>query len=262
MFQAKENLFYSDTLIIDKKGDLMKLDKIIEILTTAIPYSESWVQENYGPQNIKSKKKEVKKILYCVTATQEVMRYFKSNNYDLLISHHPYVAYGVPQLIFHTALDCCKGGLNDMWAKYLGVQNSTHFDKNLGDVGSIDEISFEDLIKKIETFIGHKIIGLKYSNGQPIKSVVICTGLGGMVISEAAATKADCYITGELYSTDVKEFNFKAVIEVGHTLSEFMGVHLFRKLLPDLTIDSAPLEIDYFGVETSRGFMTKDYKAL
>jgi putative NIF3 family GTP cyclohydrolase 1 type 2 len=94
---------------------------------------------------------------------------------------------------------------------------------------------------------------VKFSTGEQISSVVICTGLGGMVIDQAAASKADCYITGELFSSSVKEYGFKAVIEVGHTLTEFIGVDLFRSLLPALQIDSAPLKIDYFNFETSIG---------
>lgn len=232
----------------------MKIKEIISLLKEAIPYSHSWTPENYGEFGIKNVNKEVKKILFCVTATQEVVQFFKKNKYDLLISHHPYVAYGIPQLIFHTALDCCPGGLNDMWAKYLNVQNSKPFDRNLGDTGEIEKISFNELVAKIEEFIGHKIIGLKYSNGQPIRSVVICTGLGGMVVEQAAQTKADCYITGELFSPqDAKSHGFKAVIEIGHTLSEFIGIRLFRSLLPNLQIDSAPLDIDYFSGETCQG---------
>jgi putative NIF3 family GTP cyclohydrolase 1 type 2 len=234
----------------------MKIKEIISILTKAIPIGDSWVQECYGAYNIKNMEKDVKKILYCVTATNEVVRYFKKNGYDLLISHHPFVV-NVPQLVFHTALDCCKNGLNDMWANTLAVKNAVHFDRNLGWAGSIEKTSFEALTAKIEAFIGHKIKGVKYSTGEQISSVVICTGLGGMVIDQAAESKADCYITGELFSSSVKEYGFKAVIEVGHTLTEFMGVDLFRSLLPALQIDSAPLEIDYFNFETSIG----DYPA-
>jgi len=236
----------------------MKIKDVISLLKEAIPYSHSWVQESYGAYGIKNPEKEVKKILYCVTATSEVEHYFRAHKYDLLISHHPFIVQGIPQLIFHTALDCCPNGLNDMWAKYLNVQDSKPFDRNLGDVGTIEKTTFNDLVAKIETFIGHKIIGLKYSNGQPIESVVICTGLGGMVINQASCTKADCYITGELFSSDVADYGFKAVIEIGHTLSEFIGVTLFRSLLPDIQIDSAPLDIDYFSGETCQG--PKQYK--
>ena len=231
----------------------MKISEIVELLTNAIPVTDSWtLHEAYGAYNIKDFNKEVNKILYCVTPTHDVVEYFYEHTYDLLISHHPYVE-GVPQLIFHTALDCCKNGLNDMWSNYLNVKNPKHFSRNLGWHGEIDPLSFNNLLAKIEEFIGHSVVGVKYNKNQkPIQSVVICTGLGGMVLTEAEFTKADCYITGELMG-GIQNSRFKAVIEVGHTLSEFIGVSLFQRLLPSLQIDSAPLEVDYFGCETSIG---------
>lgn len=235
-----------------QKGNIMKISEIVSILTKAIPIKDSWIPESYGAYNIDDMSKDVKKILYCVTATEEVVEYFKKHNYDLIISHHPFVV-PVPMLVFHTALDCCKGGLNDMWAELLEVKNAKHFSRNLGWVGSIEPISYDALLEKIENFIGAKVIGVKYTNGSMISSVVICTGLGGMVFSEAERTKADCYITGELMSSHVKDSRFKGVVEVGHTLTEFIGIKLFKELLPNVQIDSAPLDIDYFAMETSIG---------
>ena len=65
----------------------------------------------------------------------------------------------------------------------------------------------------------------------------------------AKSTKADCYILGEA-TASATQMGFKAVIEAGHTISEQMGIVLLRKLLPEIQIDAAPLELDYFGNET------------
>ena len=226
----------------------MKAGKIVEILSAAIPISETWGgRESYGANFLVNNNKDIKKILYCVTATREVVQYFQENGYDLLISHHPFGQSSVPQLIFHTALDCCKGGLNDMWRDFLEMKNAKHFSKNLGWVGEIDPISFDDLVAKVEAWLGYKAIGKKYSDGKMVTSVVICTGLGGLVYDEAANTGADCYITGELTSSTTHGFN--AILETGHTISEFIGIYLIRKLLPGIQIDSAPMDIDYFSGE-------------
>ena len=226
----------------------MKAGKIVEILSAAIPISETWGgRESYGANFLVNNNNDIKKILYCVTATREVVQYFQENGYDLLISHHPFGQSSVPQLIYHTALDCCKGGLNDMWRDFLEMKNAKHFSQNLGWVGEIDPISFDDLVAKVEAWLGYKAIGKKYSDGKMITSVVICTGLGGLVYDEAANTGADCYITGELTSSTTHGFN--AILETGHTISEFIGIYLIRKLLPGIQIDSAPMDIDYFSGE-------------
>ena len=236
-----------------KNKKSMKMEQIVSILSTAIPESDTWGgRESYGANSLVDNSKTVSKVLYCVTATQEVVQYFKKNGYDLLVSHHPFRVQTVPQLIYHTALDCCNGGLNDMWRDFLQMKDAKHFSKNLGWVGTIDPISFDDLVAKVEEWLGYKAIGKKYSDGKMVTSVVVCTGLGGLVYEEAAATGADCYITGELTSSDTHGFN--AILETGHTISEFIGINLIRKLLPDIQVDAVPMELDYFSQEFHREY--------
>ncbi len=226
----------------------MKAEEVTSRLVKGVPKSAEWsVGEHYGPFSV-DPKSEVKKVLYCVTPTAHVLTYFKKNGYDLLVSHHPFLTE-VPQIILHTALDCCAGGLNDQWAKALNLQNQLPFDGTLGAVGDLPkELSLQELVEKCEEFIGAKVIGQVYSRIKTIKSVVICSGLGGLVTDLAASSQADCYILGE--ATDAAEnMGFPAVIEIGHTLSEKCGVNLIRALLPEIQVDSAPIEIDRFGRE-------------
>ena len=166
---------------------------------------------------------------------------------DLLICHHPFIVE-VPQLIYHTALDCCEGGINDIWRDHLGIKDAKHFDGNLGWFGKIDPIPFNDLVELVFSLTGG--VFRTKSTSQQVESVVVCSGLGGMVLKEALQTKADCYVVGELCCKP-EETLFDSVIEVGHTRSEFMIVDFFKKLLKghSVTIESAPLKIDHFGHE-------------
>lgn len=232
----------------------MKVSKIIEECNRAIPQGIEYTSgEHYGPYNIPSLDMDVKNILYCVTPTEKVRQYFIENKYDLLISHHPFIL-GVPQLIYHTALDCCEGGLNDMWADYLDIaeKDRKHFDANLGWAGKLRKpIEFETLVNKMKAYAGG-IDGQIYSTVDVIESVVICTGLGGMVDKQALASGADCYILGEAVRP-AEEMGFKAVIEVGHTKSERHGIVFFENLFANhedrINIVCAPLSIDIFGKE-------------
>lgn len=233
----------------------MKVSEIIERCNAAMPREVEYMDgEPYGAHNIPSLDMEVTKILYCVTPTQGVKKYFLDNGFDLLISHHPYIA-GVPQLIYHTALDCCEGGLNDMWADHLALTDRKHFDKDLGWSGKLPRPTyFRDLMRKVEDFAGD-IDGQVYSEGNRlIETVVICSGLGGMVDKLALESGADCYILGEATQAATK-MGFKAVIETGHTNSEWQGVRFFKDLFEeerfkgDLYIEGASLEVDKFGNE-------------
>ena len=230
----------------------MKMADLIRVAKSACSEEIAWTRgEAYGEYNIQDYNKDVKKVLYCVTATPHVVDYFKKNGYDLLISHHPFRT-SVPQLIFHTALDCCEGGLNDQWRDHLQLKAPyKHFDGTLGWHGEINPIPFQELVRKVALFSGSKTIDGEIYCDKPnrlIKSVVICSGLGGMVTELAHATGADCYIIGEKIQSG-KTSGFKAMIETGHTNSEWMGVLLFKKILRGVQVDLVPQELDYFGRE-------------
>lgn len=234
----------------------MKLRDVIKTCSEAVPHHISWDQnEIYGEVNmdIGDLNKEIKKVLYCVTPTHKIVNFYKKHEYDLLIAHHPFPVRDprVKQLIYHTALDCCENGLNDMWRDALNLKGSyQHIDKTLGWYGEIDPVHLSELQQKVKNFSG-KVIGevyLKPGTDPVIKTVVICSGLGGLITELAEETKADCYITGQL-TAPAATSNFKAVIETGHTASEWMGVRLFQKILPNIQVDLAPTEMDIFGTE-------------
>ncbi len=230
----------------------MKASLVYEKLSAAIPKSSTWGgEELYGKNEIFDGDAEINKILYCVTKSYDVEKYCETNGYDLLISHHPMLSNKVPQLAFHTALDCCEGGLNDQWRDALGLTNYKHFDKNLGWFGSVPPITGSELISKITDFAGTPPIGLVTGADVIISSVVICTGLGGLVYEEALATGADCYVTGQLSKGGG---GFKSTIEMGHTISERCGINLIRKVLgPSVVVEETPIAIDIFGGEVVYG---------
>ena len=228
----------------------MKMAEVIRLCKAACPANVAWTpDEPYGEFNIGDLNKQVKKVLYCVTPTREVIAYVRSHNYDLLISHHPF-RVDVPQLIFHTALDCCEGGLNDQWRDHVGLLPPyDHFDGTLGWYGEIKPVSFSELCERVRK-LSRSIDGEMFAPSPEfqVKSVVICSGLGGYVTDLALATNADCYILGE-NTRPAALTGFRCVIETGHTNSEWMGVLLFKKILHGVQVDLAPREIDYFGRE-------------
>jgi putative NIF3 family GTP cyclohydrolase 1 type 2 len=247
------------------------IKSVSEILVAAVPVKDTWahsIGETYGPYNINSanENQEVRKVLYCVTGSQEIVEYAKKNGYDLLVSHHPFVIGNVyPQVVLHTALDMCSGGLNDMWRKAMGMKNAELYDKNLGWFGEIEPIKFSDLIAKVQKFTGG-ILGLQKCQDEDrlIRTVCTCSGLGGFVQHIVEQKNPDVFITGQMlgryWGAADEDHQFwgkrsgpklNAVIETGHTFSEWCGVYLFKKLLEPLGIqvDYVPMEIDHFGGE-------------
>jgi putative NIF3 family GTP cyclohydrolase 1 type 2 len=240
---------------------------VVRNLCQRVPYKDTWsVGESYGPYFV-PQHQEVSKVLYCVTPTKGVIDQFLGGGYDLLVSHHPYIATGyapdgisIPQVILHTAMDCCAGGLNDQWRDALGVKDAKHFDRNLGWYGKVDPIDPDDFYLKVRDFVGADPIGAVYSDKEVIESIVICTGLGGLVEFEASSTKADCYILGQMCGNPQKS-KFPAMIEVGHTLSEHAtGLKLVRSVLEpmNIVVDGADMKYDVFGSEVYRRGMVSE----
>lgn len=228
----------------------MKSKDVADILLARVPRDLEWAKgEPYGAYGIKPEK-EVSKALFCVTPTKEVLDLFHKDGYDLLIAHHPFIARGIPQMVFHTALDCGVGGLNDQWRDMLEIKDPQHFDGTLGWYGEIEPTTLGDLTAKIERWIGAPIVGQKHSDIDKIKSVVVCSGLGGMVNHLAHRTGADCYILGEA-TQSAEHSGFHSFIEVGHTLSERMGVKVFQEALAPhgIQVDCAPVGVDRYADE-------------
>lgn len=232
----------------------MKMSEVIKKCVDAIPRSVEYTEgEEYGPFNITNLDTEVKNILYCVTPTKEVEDCFRKCKYDLLISHHPIVTSpDIPQLIFHTALDCCEGGLNDMWAKAVGLDpnKKQHFDKDLGWFGPlVDPIPFDWLLRKVRLFAGSVDGQIFHKGGDLVKTVAVCSGLGGLVTKKALTTGVDCYIIGEAVGP-AEKMGFNSVIEIGHTNSEWQGLKFFDQLLKGCNIEVDYIRhADYFGTE-------------
>lgn len=235
----------------------MNARRVVTTILKAVPRTAAWSRmerEPYGPYFI-NRRADIRRVLYCVTPTKGVEDYFRQHKYDLLISHHPFVLDRIPQIVLHTALDCCEGGLNDQWRDALGLHNPQHFDGKLGWYGEIEPISFEALCKKCEAFMERPILGQQFSLLDTIRSVVICSGGGGMVTAEARATGADCYIMGEA-SYPAEETGIPAIIETGHTNSEWIGARLIERLLRPMGIivDVAPDSLDQFNKEIYHHF--------
>jgi putative NIF3 family GTP cyclohydrolase 1 type 2 len=232
------------------ESKIMRSNDVVQALCARVPFKDTWdLGEPYGPYFVR-KDVDIKKVLYCVTPTKGVVQQFKDEGHDLLVSHHPYIVK-VPQVILHTAMDCCVGGLNDQWRDAVGIKDAKHFDRNLGWYGQIDPIEPDAFYNKVRDFLGHEPIGACFSDKKVIESVVVCSGLGGLVESQALATKADCYIMGQAISDPNGSF-FPAIIETGHTLSEYdTGLKVIRNTLEPMgiVVKGADLSVDVFGSE-------------
>ena len=112
-------------------------------------------------------KKEIHKIMLCLTVTEDIIRQAKAQNYDMIISHHPlfYVPTewkNIDIYCAHTNLDRTNGGTTDTLIKTLSLEISQTQDflRYVNKTLTVEEL--KKLLLKISP-------NLRYVNNKKIK---------------------------------------------------------------------------------------------
>jgi len=225
-------------------GDVLKY-----IETIAPSYmKESWdrVGLNCGHMDA-----SVTKILVALDPFKEACAEAKELGAELLVTHHALIweqgfitdqteqgrntlfliENRIAHINAHTNLDCAPGGVNDVLAQTLGLQNVTvpypagknenEQDYGLLRMGTIDEQPLEAFLSHVKNALGCE--GLKYiSGGRNVQRV--CVGGGGCGGELKAAAKAGCdtFITSDLrYNMFRDAFDLGInLIDAGHFHTE------------------------------------------
>ncbi len=177
--------------------------------------------------------KEVTRAAVVLDVTSEVIEYAAQVGVDLIISHHPVIfkaqksflkgdlAYTLARkdisvISAHTCLDCADGGVNDVLAQILELENIEVFPcEGIGNfvrVGVLPEaLDADSLALRLKEELGGNV---RYCDGgKVIESVAVCGGSATEFIPEVIKAGIDAYITG-----DSGHHNFLDSIEGGISL--------------------------------------------
>ncbi len=256
---------------------MVKTKDILDLINCIAPFdiAEDWDNSGLQAGNLTW---QVKKIMIALDVTMPLMIAAKKNNCDLVITHHPLMLtpeksidfnkmpgnaieiaakHGISIISAHTNLDKAKDGLNDYFAKKIGIEkakvflidgpSSTIKDEPIG-MGRIGYLKSQTVLKHLVHQLKKKL-DLRHMRvtgdiDLPVRSVAVCTGSGGSLLEEFLTSEADVYITGDIKYHEarrVEEFS-KGLIDVGHFGSENIAVDLlFDKL--DQSVSNAGLNI-------------------
>ncbi len=168
---------------------------------------------------------EVKKVLFALDITCDVVREAIEIGADVIVAHHPVIfhplyalddsnpaclafKHGIACICFHSPLDMADGGINDiifdmlnptLKLKKLETLEPIHPDgRGYGFTCSVgEEILPMDLAKLLKDIFGCTVV--RYTNsGKKISKLAFCSGGGGGNIPLAIAQGADAYITGDV----------------------------------------------------------------
>lgn len=185
---------------------------------------------------------EIRKIMLCLTVTEDVVKQAKEQNCDMIISHHPLFCVNchselvsesyAPQInVFcaHTNLDKAQGGTTDTLIETLGlskhkVKIEHDFLRMIDYKTTIED--FNNLLKKISP--NARIIN--NNTVKELNKIAFCAGSGSEFINDAKDFGADCLVTGDLKFHTALDSDI-VVYDIGHFESEILILPVIKKII-------------------------------
>ncbi len=207
----------------------------------------------------------VRKILVALDPFPHVCREAKEVGADLLVTHHPLIfrapksvtdqdlvgqsilylaANGISAVNAHTNLDCCPGGVNDVLARTLGLeeisvpcpmgQDEAGRPYGLLRMGLTKEQPLEQFLAFVKKQLGTPV--LRYADGgSPVHRVAVGGGACGDSYDEALAAGCDTLVTADIKYNQFWEAQALGLnlIDAGHFYTENPVCPVLAQILRD-----------------------------
>ena len=224
----------------------------VNMMSEMIParLAEEW--DNPGLQ-VGRNEKEVKVILCALDFSPEVLEQALQLHADIIVTHHPAIFRGIKQFTdqdwhtallleaarkdiavysAHTNLDSVAGGVNDVLANLLNMENVEGLSgedtlEGIGRIGVLQEtLEFNAFAEKVK-----KVLRLEHVTvvpaGRPVRKVAVCGGSGMDFLDCAVQAGADTYVTGDVKYHEAQEAKGKHInlIDATHQGTELPVVN-------------------------------------
>ena len=224
---------------------------ILTLVETLAPRSMKMEWDNVGLL-CGSKSQTVTKVLIALDPFEGVCREAAEIGAELIVTHHPLIfsplkeitdetsigrsiqllcRNGISAINAHTNLDCAPGGVNDVLARKLGLQNVTVINPTGTDsegrewgllrCGTVEEQRLEDYLPHVKEVL--KCEGLRYvSGGKPVCKVAVGGGACASELMDAYHAGCDTFVTSDVkYNQfwDAKDLGMN-LIDAGHFYTE------------------------------------------
>lgn len=223
--------------------------------------------------------KPVKKILVALDPFRDVCQEALEMEADLLVTHHALIwspgfvtnmdeqgrntlfliENNIACINAHTNLDCAPGGVNDILAEKLGLQNIQVINPKGVDnqgrqwgllrQGTIEPTALTDFLSLVKKQLGCP--GLRYTDcGKPVSKVAVGGGACASEMMDAVCAGCDTFVTADVkYNQfwDAQNYGIN-IIDAGHFYTENpVCVYLAEKLrqaFPDITVAMSAWHMD------------------
>ena len=224
----------------------MTVRELYAFLEEKMPRSLSCDWDNDGLMVCPDDTREVRRVLVALDITAAVAEQAIKEGYDLVVSHHPLIFHplkavapgeatvnkvirlltsGVSAMSFHTRLDAVTGGVNDVLANAIGLQNVVPFGKDGEEIGRIGTLPTAMALKDFAALVKEVTCApyVQVSDaGKLVSRVAVLGGGGAGESGAAAAAGADTYLTGDLRHDQLTEAPERGMnmIAGGHFFTE------------------------------------------
>ncbi len=189
----------------------MKLTEILEILEAFAPAETAEEWDNVGLL-IDREGDEIQKILVCLDFTADVLEQAIEGGFQMIVTHHPVIFKPLSKLnnptllkairenicVYsgHTNIDVAAGGVNDVLAQKLELENVTA--DGILRVGELkNAMSQTEFAKHVCKKLNVPAVRTT-SVEKPIKKVGLVGGSGGDFLENAKMADCDAFVTGEV----------------------------------------------------------------
>lgn len=247
----------------------MFVKEIYNFINEIAPFNTAMDFDNAGLL-VGGMDEDVKKIGVVLDITPDTVEYAKNNGINLIVAHHPVIFAPIKSLkshtvtfmlaknninaiCVHTNLDCAKGGVNDALIETLGLENIGTFAdsecENLPPIGRIGALPHSMTPEEFAKHVKEKLCtdGVTYTPcKKDIKTVAVCGGSGGSMLSDVVKIKADAYVTGEAKHHELLDANNEGIslVLAGHFETENPVVKVLHKILiekfKDISVEIIP----------------------
>jgi dinuclear metal center YbgI/SA1388 family protein len=235
-------------------------------LEARLPRSLSCDWDNDGISCCPDPDAHVSGVLISLDPNEDAVEAAIARRCNVLLTHHPMlfrglkavdgrdtgsrkvirlISHGITAMAFHTRLDAADGGVNDILAQLLGLENVEPFGE--GDLGRIGDLTEECELDVFSDLIKTKLSadGIRVADGyDTVKRVAVVGGDGKGYVNAAIACGADTYVSGRIGYNVMEEAPERAInlIEAGHYYTEFPITGYFAELVGRID-DSVYVEI-------------------
>ncbi len=263
------------------RGIMVRLSKIMEELELVAPSCAKCSWDNVGLL-VGDEAQRINRIFVCLDITGENARLAKELKADLIIAHHPLIfepmksitegtitggivrtliQNNISAICMHTNFDSADGGMNDLLAYRLGLENVRKFTDDecigednapldgIGRVGVLGRpVLLSEFLLKIKSALGSSALKFCGNPNETVQTVALCSGSGGSEMYAAYHSGADVFVTGDLkhdHGRIAQEIGLN-IVDAGHFETENIVCGFLTELIsnrfPDIDVVASPAQ--------------------